>query len=115
MVSIGCIPFFSPSRAVACTAQDRDGLLITFCPYGVKTRARAGPSRIGVVKARLFCYGSDCVVQEVFLARLLPVLGLCAIMLSLAACATNTPGSVKDRSTWARWGYAEGLKNVASH
>ena len=54
-------------------------------------------------------------MQEVFLARFLPVLGICAIVLSLAACATNTPGSVKDRSTWARWGYAEGVKNVASH
>ncbi|MCE2565063.1 hypothetical protein [Komagataeibacter sp. FNDCF1] len=49
------------------------------------------------------------------MARFLPVLGICAIVLSLAACATNTPGSVKDRSTWARWGYAEGLKTVASH
>ncbi|RFD20933.1 hypothetical protein DY926_03510 [Komagataeibacter melaceti] len=72
-------------------------------------------SCIGVVVAGLFCYVGHCVMQEVFLARFLPVLGLCAIMLSLAACATNTPGSVKDRSTWARWGYVEGLKNVASH
>ncbi|GBQ75589.1 hypothetical protein AA0521_2707 [Komagataeibacter intermedius NRIC 0521] len=68
-----------------------------------------------VVKAWLFCYVGHCVVQEVFLARFLPVLGICAIVLSLAACATNTPGSVKDRSTWARWGYAEGVKNVTSH
>lgn len=68
-----------------------------------------------VVKAWLFCYVGHCVVQEVFLARFLPVLGICAIVLSLAACATNTPGSVKDRSTWTRWGYAEGVKNVTSH
>ncbi|GCE83809.1 hypothetical protein MSKU15_2314 [Komagataeibacter diospyri] len=72
-------------------------------------------SCMDVVQAWLFCYVDHCVMQEVFLARFLPVLGICAIVLSLAACATNTPGSVKDRSTWARWGYAEGVKNVASH
>ncbi|KPH88314.1 hypothetical protein GLUCOINTEAF2_0201729 [Komagataeibacter intermedius AF2] len=77
-------------------------------------RARVN-SYMVVVKAWLFCYVGHCVVQEVFLARFLPVLGICAIVLSLAACATNTPGSVKDRSTWARWGYAEGVKNVTSH
>lgn len=69
----------------------------------------------GVVKGWLFCYVHPCVMQEVFLARFLPVLALCGIVLSLEACASNTPGSVKDRSTWARWGYAEGVKNAASH
>ncbi|RFP00161.1 hypothetical protein BGC30_06360 [Novacetimonas hansenii] len=55
------------------------------------------------------------VQQEAYLTRIVHILGLFAFVLALAACASTTPGKVDNRADWQRWGYAEGLKKVASY